>query len=277
MSGLFLERLEEIKIVDSGGDELAIAADGSISVTLGAVTDLDIRDLVYTSDSVTAHQGGTWNIATLTGITNDVNIADGGNSITVDAVNLDIRDLTSVSDSVASWLSDGSGNAISSSAGALDINIASSDIDIQVDLDLTNIVADDAPDATENPLKIGYRSVDSGSVLGALSASGDKANAISDLYRRQYVTSAPNVSLSNAAVTVGTSEVVLATAAAGRQELIVQNSGSQPIYVGATGVTTANGIEVSKKSTMTIGLGEALDLFAISGTAGQDVRVMQVA
>ena len=50
-----------------------------------------------------SEQSGTWNIGTvttLTGITNDVNIADGGNSITVDAVDLDIRDLTHVSDSV---------------------------------------------------------------------------------------------------------------------------------------------------------------------------------
>ena len=54
---------------------------------------------------VAADQQGTWNIGTvttLTGITNDVNIADGGNSITVDAVDLDIRalDHVTIGDSV---------------------------------------------------------------------------------------------------------------------------------------------------------------------------------
>ena len=41
-------------------------------------------------------------VTTLTGITNDVNIADGGNSITVDAVDLDIRalDHVTIQDSV---------------------------------------------------------------------------------------------------------------------------------------------------------------------------------
>ena len=74
---------------------MIVAADqnGSWTVAVSAV-----------SGTVAVTQSGTWNIATvttLTGITNDVNIADGGNSITVDAVNLDIRDLTHVSDSVS--------------------------------------------------------------------------------------------------------------------------------------------------------------------------------
>lgn len=52
-----------------------------------SATDLDIRDLSSTNDSISAAQSGTWDIGTvttLTSITNDVNIADGGNSITVD-------------------------------------------------------------------------------------------------------------------------------------------------------------------------------------------------
>ena len=135
-----------------GGDVLA-GDDGTpighvsdaLKVDIGSVTDLDIRDLVYTSDSVTAYQG-----------TDPWVIGDGGGSITVDATDLDIRaltqtdevtvyqgtspwvvsatdldirDLTAASDSVAAWLSDGSGNAIGSTAGALDVNIASGDID----------------------------------------------------------------------------------------------------------------------------------------------------
>jgi hypothetical protein len=66
----------------------------SLAVT---ATQLDIDDLEFGTDSVTAHQGGTW---TIDSITNDVNIADGGNSITVDAVALDIRPLLFGTDSV---------------------------------------------------------------------------------------------------------------------------------------------------------------------------------
>lgn len=85
--------------VSDGTDTLAIAADGSIAVT-------DNGGSLTVDGTVAATQSGTWNIGTLTSITNDVNIADGGNSITVDgsvtvsATDLDIRDLTHVSDSV---------------------------------------------------------------------------------------------------------------------------------------------------------------------------------
>jgi len=100
--------------ISDGTDTLAIAADGSIAVT-------DNGGSLTVDGTVAATQSGTWDIGTLTSITNDVNIADGGNSITVDdggasltvdgtvaisgtvtvtATDLDIRDLTHVSDSV---------------------------------------------------------------------------------------------------------------------------------------------------------------------------------
>jgi len=98
-----------LAVTQSGAWSVGIT--GDVNVTQGtspwviSATDLDIRDLVYTQDSVTAYQGGTWNIGTLTSITNDVNIADGGNSITVDAIDFDIRDLSASQDNVA--ISDG--------------------------------------------------------------------------------------------------------------------------------------------------------------------------
>jgi hypothetical protein len=80
-------------------------ADSSIEVT---ATDLDIRDLDFATDSV------------------DVS----GSSVTVSATDLDIRDLDAAQDSVSALLSDGAGNALTSTAGALDINIASGSITV---------------------------------------------------------------------------------------------------------------------------------------------------
>ncbi len=59
MSGITLDEIvldnsSAIKIQDSAGDELAIAADGSIKVT---GTDLDVRDLTHVSDSVKIGDG----------------------------------------------------------------------------------------------------------------------------------------------------------------------------------------------------------------------------
>lgn len=86
-------------------------SDAGGSLTVDA-TDLDIRDLVFATDKVDV--SGSTNIgldaatlAALESITVQngagaaaVNIQDGGNSITVDSTDLDIRDLTHVSDSV---------------------------------------------------------------------------------------------------------------------------------------------------------------------------------
>lgn len=71
-----------------------------------------------------------------------VNIQDGGNSITVDATALDIRTLTFATDAVdvsgsTVRLQDSAGNNITSTGGALDVNIASG-VTLEVNLDQTN-------------------------------------------------------------------------------------------------------------------------------------------
>jgi len=83
-------------------------------------------DINITNATVAVTQSGTWNIATvttLTGITNDVNIADGGNSITVDAVQLDIDDLNATDDNVA--ISDGTDTLAVNTDGSINVNVVS--------------------------------------------------------------------------------------------------------------------------------------------------------
>ena len=134
----------------SENGDIALDVHLSNSSIVVTATDLDIRDLAFATDSVdvsgsevsldaatlaaletiNAVQSGVWDIGTvttLTSITNDVNIADGGNSITVDAVQLDIDDLNATDDAVAAHTFDGSGNAIGSTSGALDVYITGSD------------------------------------------------------------------------------------------------------------------------------------------------------
>jgi hypothetical protein len=116
---------------DTSSQHLAVNPDGSIniadnggSITVDA-TDLDIRDLTFADDAVdvsgsTVELGAT-TLAALESVTVQngaggaaVNIQDGGNSITVDATDLDIRDLVAASDSVSAHLKDEAGNAFSS-------------------------------------------------------------------------------------------------------------------------------------------------------------------
>jgi len=117
-------------------EPLSIDDNGS-SITVDAV-DLDIRNLVFATDKVDASGStlgandgvdiGDVTINNAAGAS-AVNIQDGGNSITVDAINLDIRDLNFATDSVTSRTQDGSGNAITSTAGSLDVNVTSENDD----------------------------------------------------------------------------------------------------------------------------------------------------
>lgn len=153
------------------------------------------------------------------------------------------------------------------------------------DIDLTgDLVGDDEVD-TEDPLKVGGHAYDQGSALAAVSG-GDKVNNATDLYRRQLISDAPNIGSASAKITIGTiqaaipnDDVTIATATplAGRIRMIVQNQGNKSIFIGPTGVTTLTGIEVGQKASMALEIGESVDLFAISGTDGQNVRVLELA
>lgn len=104
--------------IHDGGNSITV--DGAVTVT---ATDLDIRDLSHTQDSVRIGDGTDLANVTAAGELNvlstaqpgvdigdvtinnaagasAVNIQDGGNSITVDATDLDIRDLTLALDAV---------------------------------------------------------------------------------------------------------------------------------------------------------------------------------
>ena len=57
-------------------------------------------------------------------------IGDGGASLTVDATQLDIDDLNATDDAVQAWAFDGTGNAITSTTGYLDVNIAAGSVTV---------------------------------------------------------------------------------------------------------------------------------------------------
>ena len=236
--------------VRAGDDGTQIGHVGdALKVDIGSVTDLDIRDLDATQDNV-AISDGTDTLA--------VN-ADGSINSVVTATDLDIRDLSDSTDSVA--IGDGTDTLAIEADGSINVNFSSA-------------VADDEAD-TENGLKGAHRAKDG--LLTAVSANNDKADQISDMYRRQYVNSSPNVGMQTSTSTVGTTQVELAASPlAGRTRILVQNNGTRAIYVGPTGVTTANGIRIPRRSSMELPWGEDIDLFAISAAAGQDVRVMEV-
>ncbi len=226
MSGITLDSLDSslhsIEIKNAAGQALALDGSGYLTsningtVTVSA-TDLDIRSLTSVSDSVSAVQSGTWDIGTLTGITNDVNIADGGNSITVDgtvaisgsvavtATDLDIRDLLYASDSVTAH-----------QGGTWSMTMT--------------------PDAYDS------------------------------------------WKISNDASVGSTAVELMATPLANRLNSIIENLGSQDIYLGPDNtVTTTTGLKLPKGSSLEMGFGVTANIWAITSAGTSDVRMAEFA
>jgi len=263
--------------VDVSGSSVSIS--GDVNVTQGtspwvvSATNLDIRDLAFATDkvdvggSVVALDAGT--LAALESITVQngagaaaVNIQDGGNSITVDASDLDIRDLAFATDKV-----DVGGSVIALDAGTL---AALENIMV------TGNVADDAADAG-NPVKVGSRAISG--LLSAISAGNDRADMVSDMYRRLYINDSSNIGSKSAAISVGSSEIAVSgSPLAGRRRMIIENLSSQAIFVGPTGVSIASGLRIAAGGNLTLEIGEDVALFAISANAtAKDVRVFELA
>lgn len=128
-------------------------------------------------------------------------------------------------------------------------------------------------------------SVREDSLTISTSASGDYQSLKTDSLGRLWITGAvtadinvPNTSVLATAVTVGTSAVALpATSLTGRKHILIENLGSKPIFIGNSAVTTSSGVRVSAGATWETDLGPSAVLYAISGTAGQDVRVIEIA
>lgn len=112
--------------IQDGGNSITV--DGSVTVS---ATNLDIRDLVFATDKVDvsgstlgANSGvdiGDVTINNAAGAS-AVNIQDGGNSITVDATDLDIRNLSASQDNVA--ISDGTDTLQVNTDGSINVRIS---------------------------------------------------------------------------------------------------------------------------------------------------------
>ena len=260
MSGITLDEIlldantSNIAISD-GTDTLAINADGSLNATVTA-TDLDIRDLVNTQDSV----------------------AIGDETNLVDLQQMDSAfGLTSFGFGIFGVRQDAAGSPVSADGDAHPL-VFNNDGELKVAADLTSSIADDSADAG-NPIKVGGRGVDQGTALTALSATNDRYDLLGDLYRRTWVNKSANIAIQNSAATVTTTAAeVLATPLAGRQTVTIQNRGNQSVFIGDDNtVTSATGIEVPSRSSATYDLGEAINIFMIADSGSQDVRLLEVA
>lgn len=172
-------------------------------------------------------------------------------SVTVTATDLDIRDLSASQDNVA--ISDGTDTLAVNADGSINSVVTATDLDVR---DLTHV---------SDSIKVG-----DGTEFLAINADGSiNVNTVVDnISTWQY----------SAATVTNTAGELAATPFAGRDKMIIQNLGSQDVYLGDdNAVTTATGIKLPKGSSMELNFEEDANVFAITASGTADVRIGEFA
>ena len=85
-----------------------------------------------------------------------------------------------------------------------------------------------------------------------------------------------NVSLLPTLVSIGLTRVTLpSTSRQNRTFILVQNQGSNPVYLGDATVTASNGYQLNPFSDITIPCTDQAVIYAISGTGTNNVSVLE--
>jgi len=216
-------------IIDSAGNEVGVTSN-ALDVNIAAATGLGIHmeDAIHTTGddgqfvlSVRVDDLTAVPATALAGTELDYQafITNAQGALYVAGNQFDIDDLNATDDAVQAWMFDGTGTAITSTGGAIDVNIASGDLDDNL----------------------------------------------------------ANVAINSTQKTVTTTTgVILASELAARKWFFFQNLGNKEVYIGESGVTTANGIEVSPHMMLEMRLGPALSMHAVAAAGSMDTRILEL-
>jgi hypothetical protein len=248
---------------DVGGKK---ALDVRIAEGINVEVDLDAAD-----DSVASHLfdgAGTAITSTLLNGTDqslDVNIANA--TVAITATDLDIRDMTHVSDSIK--IGDGTEFMLVNVDGSINSVVTATDLDIR-DLSSTtdsiqSELHDGAGTALTSTLNGGKQSLD-------VHISGSDPLTVNDA-------ALADTAIANAVNTLAvaaTAEDVVASPLANRKYLLIYNNDNRVAYIGSTGVTAANGFPLSPSSMMELRCGASVDIEFVSPKLGHEIRTLEL-
>lgn len=186
-----------------------------------------------------------------------ISINDGGNSITVDATNFDIRDLTSASDSVEIKTAAGQALAIDGS-GFITANINGT-----VTVSATNLDIRDLTHASDS-VKVG-----DGTDFLAVNTDGSiNVNSNEGGFSSWKVSS---VSATTSAVEIASTPLT------GRRMLTIENLGANDVYLDTTNAVSTSSLLLPKNASVDLKLSDAADIWCITAAGAATLRVAEFA
>jgi hypothetical protein len=259
-----------------GKDALDVnIANTSIVVT---ATNLDIRDLAFATDKVDVTGSevslDATTLAALENITVQngagaaaVNIQDGGNSITVDASDLDIRNLSAAQDNVA--ISDGTDTLAINNDGSINVQVSGIDFSFDYAEDSAHVSGD---------IGAYVLSVREDTLSSSTGASGDYQSFKTDALGRLYTNDAAQTAAYGAVSVLTTATDIVASDLTNRRKIIVQNIDNKPVYIGSNAsVTTSNGIRLDAGSALELEVAAGVNLHGITAAGTAAVRYFEIA
>lgn len=251
----------------------------SVAVT---ATNLDIRDLSHTQDSVKIGDGTDFLAVNTDG---SINITDNGGSLTVDGT---VAATQSGSWTVAAtqsgtWTTGRTWNLASGSDSVTAIQGTSPWVTSATQSGTWTVgLSEDHNYGTvgaatlRTAAQIGNASGAADFGAGSTSAQTLRVALASDTSISTSDAALANTSVAAAAQSVTTTAAALSSPLANRKYLFLQNRGSSSIFVGPSGVTSSSGLEIGKGSTLEARIGAAVALYAVAASGTQDVRKFEL-
>jgi hypothetical protein len=243
------------------------------TVTVSA-TDLDIRDLSFATDSVDVSGSSV-------SITGTVAVTQSTSPWVVQTATEYAEDSAHVSGDLGQFML-----AVRNDANTSLVSADGDYAPLQVDdlgrlkvsgtFSLEGQYAEDSAHTTGD-VGIYNLSVRADQPLVSTSVTGDYASQTVDSYNRSWVNTGANIAISNGAASVTTTSALLVAAAAGRRTILIQNLGNKAMFIGASGVSTSNGVRVAFGGNTQLEIGPNLPLHAVAESGTLDVRWLQLA
>lgn len=210
----------------------------------------------------------------------------------VTATDLDIRDLTSASDSVE--IKTAAGQALSiDGSGYITANVNGTVTVDATDLDIRDLTS--ASDSVEIKTAAGQALAIDGSGYITSNINGTVTVDATDLDIRDLAFATDSVTahqggswsftLDNISSWKNTQATVTSTVAevvssplANRTSVLIQNLGTRAVYAGPDGSTTSsNGIKIPRGSSMRVGFDTGADIYLLTASGTADVRISEYA
>lgn len=260
-----------------GKDALDVNVANTIDIS---ATNLDIRDLSHTQDSVRIGDGTDLALVSAAG---ELQVRDNDANTSLDNIETSVGLLDDVVFTDNAAFTDGASKGavvfgVDNSGNVQPFRFNASN-ELLVSADLVNS-AEYAEDSAHASGDIGLYtlSVREDTLSSSTSASGDYQSFKTDALGRLYINDASQTAAYGAVSVGNTATDIVATDLVNRRKILIQNIDNKAVYIGTNAsVTTSNGIRLDAGSALELDIAAGVNVHGITAAGTVAVRYLEIA